>query len=257
MTKKSPSSSAGVSTSLSAESADCALNDFDSVKNSLNDVLSVVESLKTKSSFEATINSTIQVLIKHMQVISANCSVVSSSVDTVETEIARTDQYARRNTVMVTGIDYKRETETFNELTETVATELSKSGVPVSTSDFAACHRNGNRIRNVTRNGKTVKTPPSVTVRFYNCHKKDNVLNNYKNHENGKQKKIKVVQSINTHYQNLKTNVSNFCRDNNMKVKWIHWRSSSAGLCIKLDDDSFYSRVHCMTDFTKQYLKNH
>ena len=257
MTKKSPSSSAGVSTSLSAESADCALNDFDSVKNSLNDVLSMVESLKTKSSFEATIKSTIQVLIKHMQVISANCSVVSSSVDIVETEIARTDQYARRNTVMVTGIDYKRETETFNELTETVATELSKSGVPVSTSDFAACHRNGNRIRNVTRNGKTVKTPPSVTVRFYNCYKKDNVLNNYKNHENGKQKKIKVVQSLNTHYQNLKTSVSNFCRDNNMKVKWIHWRSSSAGLCIKLDDDSFYSRVYCMTDFTKQYLKNH
>ena len=148
MTKKSPSSSAGVTTSLSADSVDCALNDFDSVKNSLNDVLSMVESLKTKSSFEATIKSTIQVLIKHMQVISANCSVVSSSVDTVETDIARTDQYARRNTVMVTGIKYK-----------TVATELSKSGVPVSTSDFAACHPNGNRIRNVTRNGKTVKTP--------------------------------------------------------------------------------------------------
>ena len=79
MTKKSPSSSAGVRTSLSAESVDCVLNDFDSVKNSLNDVLSMVESLKTKSLFEATIKSTIQVLIKHMQVISANCSVVSSS----------------------------------------------------------------------------------------------------------------------------------------------------------------------------------
>ena len=39
MTKKYPSSSAGVSTSLSADSVDCALNDFDSVKNSLNDVL--------------------------------------------------------------------------------------------------------------------------------------------------------------------------------------------------------------------------
>ena len=127
MIKKSPSSFAGVSTSLSADSVDCALNNFDSVKNSLNEVLSMVESLKTKSSFEATIKSTIQVLIKHMQVISANCSVVSSSVDTVETDIARTDQYARRNTVMVTGIEYKRETETFNELTETVATELSKS----------------------------------------------------------------------------------------------------------------------------------
>ena len=204
MSKKS-SSSALVSTSLSAESADCALNDFDSVKNSLNDVLSMVESLKTKSSFEATIKSTIQVLIKHMQVLSTNCSVVCSSVDTVETDIARTDQYTRRNTVMVTGIDYKRETETFNQLSETVATELSKSGVAVSTADFAACHRNGNRIRNITRNGKTVKTPPSVTVRFYNCHKKDNVLNSYKNHENGKHKKVKVVQSLNTCYQNLKT----------------------------------------------------
>ena len=100
-------------------------------------------------------------------------------MDTVETDIAKTDQYARRNTVMVTGIDYKRETETFNELNETVATELSKSGVAVSASDFAACHRNGNKIKNITRNGKTVKTPPSVTVRFYNCHKKD-VLNSYK-----------------------------------------------------------------------------
>ena len=257
MSKKSSFSSALVSTSLSAESADCALNDFDSVKNSLNDVLSMVESLKTKSSFEATIKSTMQVLIKHMQVLSTNCSVVSSSVDTVETDIARTDQYARRNTVMATGIDYKRETETFNQLSETVATELSKSGVAVSTVDFAACHRNSNRIRNITRNGKTVKTPPSVTVRFYNCHKKDNVLNSYKNHENGKHKKVKVVQSLNTYYQNLKTNVSNFCRINDMKVKWIHWRSSSAGLCIKLDDDSFYSKVHCMTDFTKQYLKDH
>ena len=163
---------------------------------------------------------------------------MSSSVDTVETDIARTDQYARRNTVMVTGIDYKRETETFNQLSETVATELSKSGVAVSTADFAAYHRNGNRIRNITRNGKTVKTPP-------------------KNHENGKHKKVKVVQSLNTCYQNLKTNVSNFCRDNDMKVKWIHWRSSSVGLCIKLDDDSFYSKVHCMTDFTKHYLKDH
>ena len=60
MTKKSSSSSASVSinTSLSAESADCALNDFDSLKSSLNDVLLMVESLKTKGSFEATIKST-------------------------------------------------------------------------------------------------------------------------------------------------------------------------------------------------------
>ena len=76
----------------------------------------MVESLKTKSSFEATIKSTIQVLIKHMQVLSTNCSVMSSTVGTVETDIARTDQYARCNTVMVTGIDYKRETKTFKSV---------------------------------------------------------------------------------------------------------------------------------------------
>ena len=103
------------------------MNDCDSEKNSLNDVLLIEELLKTKDSFEATIKSTIQVLIKHMQVISTNCSVVSSAVDTVETDIARTDQYVRRNTVMVTGIEYKLKTDTFNELTETVATELSVS----------------------------------------------------------------------------------------------------------------------------------
>ena len=128
MSKKS----APISTSLPAESADCAQNDFDSEKTSLNDVLLMVESLKTKGSFEATIKSTIQVLIKHMQVLSTNCSVVSGTIDTVESDIAKTDQYARRNTVMVTGIDYKRETDTFDQLTETVATELSKSGVAVT-----------------------------------------------------------------------------------------------------------------------------
>ena len=239
MPKTSSSSSAPVSTPLSVVSSDCAQNDFDSIKSSLDDVLTIVESLKTKSSFESTMKNTIQVLITHMQVLLTNCSVVSSTVDTVETDIAKTDQYARRNTVMVTGIDYKRETETFSELTETVATELSKSGVAVSASYFAACHRNGNKIKNITRNGKTVKTPPSVTVRFYNCHKKDNVLNSYKNHENGKHKKVKVVQSLNIYYQNLKANVSNFCKDKEMNVKWIHWRSSSAGLCIKLGDNSF------------------
>ena len=61
MPKTSSSSSAPVSTSLSVVSADCAQNDFDSIKSSLDDVLTMVESLKTKSSFESTIKNTIQV----------------------------------------------------------------------------------------------------------------------------------------------------------------------------------------------------
>ena len=78
MPKTSSSSSAPVSTSLSVVSADRAQNDFDSIKSSLDDVLTMVESLKTKSSFESTIKNTIQVLIKHMQALSTNCSVVSN-----------------------------------------------------------------------------------------------------------------------------------------------------------------------------------
>ena len=66
MSKKSSSSYAPVGTSLSVVSADCAQNDFDSIKKSLDDVLTMVECLRTKSSFESTIKTTIQVLIKHM-----------------------------------------------------------------------------------------------------------------------------------------------------------------------------------------------
>ena len=57
-------------------------------------------------------------------------------------------------TVLVTGLDYQKETETYQNLSENVAIELSKSGVKVSNSDFAACHRNGNKIKTVKRNGR-------------------------------------------------------------------------------------------------------
>ena len=78
------------------------------------------------------------------------------------------------------------------------------------------------------------------------------VLANYKNYENGKPKKVKIVQSLNTHYQNLKMSISNICRESDVSVKWIHRRSASAGLCVKLDDGRFISKIHCMTDFRKQ-----
>ena len=59
--------------------------------------------------------------------------------------------------LMVTGIDYKSETGTYNDLTETVATELSKSGVAISASELAACHRNGNKIKSIARKGSSIK----------------------------------------------------------------------------------------------------
>ena len=67
-----------------------------------------------------------------------------------------------------------------------------------------------------------------------------------------KPKKVKIVQSLNNHYHQLKGSISNFCSENDIGVKWIHWRSSSAGLCIKLDDDRIVSKIHSMTDFNNQ-----
>ena len=53
MSKKS----APISTSLSAESADCAQNDFDSVKNSLNDVLKAHLKLPLRVLFKFSLNT--------------------------------------------------------------------------------------------------------------------------------------------------------------------------------------------------------
>ena len=180
--------------------------------------------------------------------------ITSACVDTVESNLAKTDQYSRRSTVLVTGLDYHKESETYQNLSENVASKLSKSGVKLSNSDFAACHRNRNKIKTVKRSGQEIKTPPSITVKFVDANKKDCVLKGYKNFEGGKPKKVKFVQSLNNYYQDLKYNISNLCRENGDKVLWIHWRSSSPGLCIKLEGGRYFAKVHSMRDLTNRYF---
>ena len=214
----------------------------------------MIDNLKPKGTFETQVKLVLQALSKHVEVLSTNCSAMSTCVDTVETNLAKTDQYSRRSTVLVTGMDYKKESETYDSLSTNVASELSKNGVKVSNSDFAACHRNGHKIKTVKRSGREVVTPPSITVKFVNANKKDSVLKGYENFEGGKPKKVKVVQSLNNYYQELKYNISNLCRENGVKVLWIHWRSSSSGLCIKLEDDCYFAKVHSMRDFTNRYF---
>ena len=245
--KKDAASNASAGASVSAEMN--FNNDFEHITHSLSEVSHMIESLQPSSKFENSCKSILQILNKHVLLLSTSCSAMAGSVDAVETNIAKTDQYSRRDTVVVTGVDYKPETETYNSLSDTVAEEMRKSGVQVSSSDFSACHRNGKKHKQITRNGKTTKVPPSITVRFYSSYKKDNLLFRYKNYENNKPKKVKIVQSLNNHYHQLKGSISNFCSENDIGVKWIHWRSSSAGLCIKLDDDRIVSKIHSMTDF--------
>ena len=231
-----------------------SIDDFKSVNESIKEISSMIDNLKPKGTFETQVKLVLQALSKHVEVLSTNCSAMSTCVDTVEANLAKTDQYSRRSTVLVTGMDYKKESETYDSLSTNVASELSKSGVKVSNSDFAACHRNGKKIKTVKRSGREVVTPTSITVKFVNANKKDSVLKGYKNFEGGKPKKVKVVQSLNNYYQELKYNISNLCRENGVKVLWIHWRSSSSGLCIKLEDDRYFAKVHSMRDFTNRYF---
>ena len=46
---------------------------------------------------------------------------MSNSVDAVEANVAKTDQYSRRDTVVVTGLDHNPETETHSALTGAVS----------------------------------------------------------------------------------------------------------------------------------------
>ena len=174
-------------------------------------------------------------------------------LDENETYDKVADDFLKIDNIIVTGFEYKKETESYDTLSSTVADELTTSGIKVTSNDFSACHRNNKNIKTVMSKGKQVKIPPSVTVRFYNTNKKDHVLNKYKNHTNGKAKPVRVVQSLNHHYQTLKSNISNLCRENDTKISWIHWRSASSGLCIKFDNQIILSKIHSMADFNKQF----
>ena len=135
-----------------------SIDDFKRVNESIKEISSMIDNLKPKGTFETQVKLVLQALSKHVEVLSTNCSAMSTCVDTVETNLAKTDQYSRRSTVLVTGMDYKKESETYDSLSTNVASELSKSGVKVSNSDFAACHRNGNKIKTVKRSGREVVT---------------------------------------------------------------------------------------------------
>ena len=162
-----------------------SVDDFKRVNESIKEISCMIDNLKPMGTFETQVKLVLQALSKHIEVLLTNCSAMSTCVDTVESNLAKTDQYSRHSTVLVTGLDYQKESETYQNLSENVANELSKSGVKVHNSNFAACHRNGNKIKTIKRNGREVKTPPSITVKLINANKKDSALKGYKNSEGG------------------------------------------------------------------------
>ena len=152
--RKTPSSSK--TEKASVDKYDIELNDFETLNKSLSEVLELVDSLSQKNAFEKTIKSVVGMLGQHIQILANNCNEMSNSVDNVEVDLAKTDQYSRRKTLVVTGLEYKKEIETYDTLRSTVADELTTSGMKVNTNAFSACHRNGKNFKTATIKGRQV-----------------------------------------------------------------------------------------------------
>ena len=115
-------------------------------------------------------------------------------------------------------------------------------------SDLSAVHRNG--APGTSADAK----PPSITVGFINSNKKDVVLQKYSNFENRKRKTVQLHQSLSPYFITLKNKISEYCKDTlKLKVRWIHCRSPTSGICVKLDNGNMIGKVFCFEDFTKQH----
>lgn len=163
--------------------------------------------------------------------------------------VTKVEQYSRRGTLTVVGVSM-----TPNEdIPAKMCSLLSVGGVVVNPDDLEAAHRNGNKnIVYTTGDGVQGSKPPAITVRFRNFAKKDSVLRSYKNYNDGKAKPIRVYQSLTQYYKDLKASISKYCKDDlQLDLNWIHWRSSTAGLCVKTRSGVLYSKIFCFADFRK------
>ena len=68
------------------------INDFQSINKSLDEVSGLIESISPKTVFEKTITNIVGILSKHVQLLANSCSTMSSTVDTIKVDTAKTDQ---------------------------------------------------------------------------------------------------------------------------------------------------------------------
>jgi len=192
---------------------------------------------------------------------------VTDSVEELHLSVVKTEQYSRRDTITVVGLE-KPETETETNLSQRVAETLSNSGVQVTPDDFSVLHRNGRDNRTVR--GKTI--PPSITVRFNRIHKKDAVLRKYRNFDTSSSapRPVKIYQSLTQHYADLRSGIFKFLKsDKNdetyingpicnagLKPKWVTYQSPTSGFAVKLATGEYFNGIHVWRDFEKIILSN-
>ena len=242
-------------------------NLLDTVTATLEALTPMIDSLQPKSAFEIGMTNIVRLIVgqqrelkleHHMlhQSTERSFCEVDGSVVGLTRAVVKSEQYTRRDTVTMVGLE-KPKDETDVSLSNKVAETLSASGVTVSSADFSVVHRNGKDSREIR--GKTV--PPSVTVKFAVTSKKDIVLKSYKNFDPvaRKPRNVKVFQSLSPHYGQLRRSITDFFNNSNntqynhgKELKWVTYQSPTSGLCVKLKTDEYFKDIHIVDDF---YLK--
>ena len=166
----------------------------------------------------------------------------------LEVECAKTDQYSRRSTIVVSGLAVSNG-ETSESLSNAVCKAISSQSVTVTPRDLQACHRNGTSKDN---------KPPSVTVRLYDYGLKDRVLRGYSNFDKAtkSRRRVTVTQSLNPYFRDLKAKINEKVGTEN--IRYIHYRSPTAGLVVRFKNDqviqgeTVVKGIFCMDSFSSQ-----
>ena len=243
--------------------------EVDTIAATLDSLLPIIQAAKPTTPTETSLLNVVQIMIGQMKAINqkidrskATTSGCLKDMDNSMVDVTRglvkTEQYNRRDTITVTGLQKETE-ETEETLTAKIVETLSVSGETVTAKDFTAVHRNGQKPR--TTSGKNI--PPSVTVKFHNISKKDKVLKNYKNYDftNKKARTVKCFQSLSPHYTALRQRIVKFFDEDNdefnsgKRLKWCTYQSPTAGLVVKLQTDEYMRDIHVIDDFYLNFEK--
>ena len=224
------------------------------IKNQLDDL-----KVSSSSPFQANMKNLVALLCSQMiDMKEESAELRSSLVESRENSNAiisaeKANQYSRRNTIVVAGVDLE-ENETQSKLEAKIAGLLTNSDTTVS--ELSHCHRNNAKNKVIKdNNGNEKIIPPTITVVFQKSSKKDTVLKNYSNYDSStrKKKKVTVYQSLSPYFNKLRQDISKYIYDNQntlSKCKWIHYRSPSAGICVKTNKH-YLAEIFCFNDFLK------
>lgn len=226
---------------------------------------SLLPSLEAIKSDDPAINAMKSCLtILTAQVIEVKSEVLkrSSTVDESFVRSVKTEQYSRRNTMVLVGlpVDPSESADSVGNLPARVAETLStESGVTVKAKDLSAVHRNksgSSNVRATRSNG-----PASVTVALLDSNLKDRVLHQFSNFDTRqkKSKPVRLYQSLSFFYTQLKQRISAAVeakfpgKDNKEGMRWIHWRSQSSGFVLKFKDGKMLRGVFTYEDFESKF----